>query len=73
MFIDLPNITESLSGRNKTSETQIYIGFLLLLLFLLVVVQSLSCVCLFVIPWTAAPQAPLSFTFSQSLLKRYVH
>ena len=41
MFIDLPNITESLSGRNKTSETQIYIGFLLLLLFLLVV-QSLS-------------------------------
>ena len=60
MFIDLPNITESLSGRNKTSETQIYIGFLLLLLFLLVV-QSLSCVWLFVIPWTAAHQVGLLF------------
>ena len=33
------------------------------------VVQSLSCVRLFVIPWTAARQAPLSFTISQSLLK----
>ena len=31
--------------------------------------QSLSCVCLFVIPWTAAHQAPLSITISQSLLK----
>ena len=68
MFTDLPNITESLSGRNKTSETQIYIGFLLLLLFLLVV-QSPCCVWIFVTPWTAAPQAPLSSTFSQSLLK----
>ena len=67
MFTDSPNITESLSGRNKTSETQIYIGFLLLLLFLLV--QSPRCVWLFVTPWTAAPQAPLSSTFSWSLLK----
>ena len=34
-----------------------------------VVVQSLSCVWLFVTPWTAAHQASLSFTISQSLLK----
>ena len=31
------------------------------------VVQSLSCVWLFVTPWTAARQASLSFTISQSL------
>ena len=35
----------------------------------LAVVQSLSRVQLFATPWTAAPQAPLSFTVSQSLLK----
>ena len=34
-----------------------------------VVVQSLSCILLFVIPWTAAHQAFLSFTVSQSWLK----
>ena len=33
------------------------------------VVQSLSCVLLFVTPWTAARQASLSFTISGSLLK----
>ena len=33
------------------------------------VVQSLSHVQLFVTPWTAALQAPLSFTISQSLRK----
>ena len=33
------------------------------------VVQSFSCVRLFAIPWTAAHQASLSFTISQSLLK----
>ena len=37
---------------------------------LVVVVQSLSCVRLFVTPWTAAHQAPLFSTISQSLLKR---
>ena len=36
---------------------------------LVVIVQSLSCVWLFVTPWTAAHQASLSFTISQSLLK----
>ena len=39
------------------------------LLTLLVVVQSLSCVQLFVTPSTAACQASLSFTVSQHLLK----
>ena len=34
-----------------------------------VVVQSLSCVQLFVNPWTIARQASLSFTLSQSFLK----
>ena len=34
-----------------------------------IVVQSLSCVRLFVIPWTAALQSSLSFMVSQSLLK----
>ena len=34
-----------------------------------IAVLSLSCVHLFVTPWTAAHQAPLFFTFSQSLLK----
>ena len=32
-------------------------------------IQLLSCVQLFVIPWTAACQASLSITNSQSLLK----
>ena len=32
-------------------------------------VQSLSCVCLFVTPWTAALQTSLSVTNTQSLLK----
>ena len=36
---------------------------------LLFIVQSLSCVWLSVTPWTAARQASLSFTVSQSLLK----
>ena len=35
----------------------------------LVIVQSLSCVWLFVTPWTAARQASLSLTTSQSLPK----
>ena len=39
------------------------------LLTRLVVVQLLSCVQLFVTPWTAACQASLAFTISQSLLK----
>ena len=34
-----------------------------------VVVQSLSCIRLFVTPWTAACQAPLSSTIFQGLLK----
>ena len=39
------------------------------ILDLIVVVQSLSCVHLFATPWTAASQASLSITISQSLLK----
>ena len=40
-----------------------------LLCIVVVVVQLLSCIWLFVTPWTAAHQASLSFTISQSLLK----
>ena len=43
--------------------------FIFCLIYLLVVVQSLSCGQLFVIPWTAASQAFLSFTRYSSLLK----
>ena len=39
------------------------------LLVVIVVVQPLSCVRLSMTPWTAARQASLSFTISQSLLK----
>ena len=44
-------------------------GFLFASKLFVVVVQSLSCVQLFVTPWTAAHQSSLSFTISQSLLK----
>ena len=39
------------------------------MLSLIVVVQSLICIWLFPIPWTAASQSSLSFIISQSLLK----
>ena len=39
------------------------------IVFLYCIVQSLSCVQLFVTPWTGACQASLSFAISQSLLK----
>ena len=44
-------------------------SFLPSFLFMVVVVQSLNCVCLFATPWTAPRQASLSFTISRSLLK----
>ena len=46
-----------------------FYGFLWILGLFVPVVQLLSHVWLFVIPWTAAHQASLSFTISQSLLK----
>ena len=36
---------------------------------LVIIVQLLSCIRLFVTPWTAARQAPLSFTISWNLLR----
>ena len=41
----------------------------LILVYQIVVVQSLSCIQLFVTTWTAALQTSLSFTISLSLLK----
>ena len=43
--------------------------YLKTLWYFLLLFQSLSCVWFFVTTWTAARQASLSFTFSQSLLK----
>ena len=47
----------------------LYYFFLLFALVFIIVVQSPSRVQLFATPWTAACQASLSFTFSQSFLK----
>ena len=47
-----------------------YVSFFLCLWDQSVQFQSLSCVQLFVTPWTAAGQASLSITNSQNLLKR---
>ena len=44
-------------------------GWLTFLVLILVVVQLLSCIWLFAIPWTTASQAPLSSIISWSLLK----
>ena len=44
-----------------------------LLLYIVIIVQLLSCVQLFATPRTTARQVSLSFTISQSLLKFHVH
>ena len=49
-------------------EEKVWIGRFKLS-YIVVVVQSLSCVRIFATSWTAALQASLSFTISQSLLK----
>ena len=60
-------------GANCLDLTSGHVDFCRVLLtsavFVCVVVRSLSCVGLFVTPWTAAHQAPLSFTICQSFLK----
>ena len=65
LILDRKDWTKNKSQRGE----DLSIIFLLVCSTLLVVVQSLSQVWLFVIPWTAACQASLSFTTSQSLLK----
>ena len=49
---------------DKEDEAHIYNGMFVVIVF---VVQSLSRVLLFVTPYTAAHQAPLSFTISEGL------
>ena len=56
-YIFMPRIYPGMDTRVKANYSQFSL------------VQSLSCVRLFVTPWMAARQASLSFTFSQSLLK----
>ena len=51
---------------NTHTHTHIYIY---IFIFVCTIVQSLTCVWFFVIPWTATQQAPLSSTICQSLLK----
>ena len=63
-----------LSSTNYPSETLIYAYSIMYMLvhwciLFFIVIQSLSHVWLFAILWTAARQASLSFTISQSLLK----
>ena len=54
----------------NTYPVRIRFAFLILCLFLsFVVVESLSCICLLVTPWTATHQASISFTISQGFLK----
>ena len=63
-------VTVIRGGQDTTLEVAIIKGNILKLWSPLhFVVQSLSHVQLFVTPWTAAHQASLSFTISQSLLK----
>ena len=52
----------------KYTHTHIYIH-IYIFIFVCTVVQSLTCVWFFVIPWTATQQAPLSSTICQTLLK----
>ena len=51
------------------SNTQFSQVYIFLFHFVIVVIQSLSCVQLFGTPWTAARQSSLSLTISQSLLQ----
>ena len=74
MVFDLPSFILWFVGHSDYSVAQSCkkgrnLGSGLWLSFLLVVVQFLSCVRLFVIPWTAAHQASLSLTISQSFPK----
>ena len=62
--------TEQLSIAQEVITTRAYVKLILVVdLYILCSVQSLSHVRLFVTPWTAACHASLSFTLSQSLLK----
>ena len=56
-------------GKESDTTERLHFHFSLSIFHCIFVVQSLSCVQLFVTPWTAARQAFLSFTISQSLLK----
>ena len=55
--------------KNKSQRGEDLLIIFLLVCSTLLVVQSLSHLWLFVIPWSATYQASLSFTISQSLLK----
>ena len=54
---------------NVFNATKLCLKTVIFILCIFVIVQSLSCVQLFVTPWTAAHQTSLSLTISQSLPK----
>ena len=66
-FSNRPVVLSQVLSGHITSQVKFIIFSVPLIAFSSV--QSLSCVCFFVTPWTAACQASLSITNSQSLLK----
>ena len=64
-----PWFIECLQGEVLSSYDHLISYMEIILIMVVVVVQSLSCVQLFATPWTAAHQASLSITNSWSLLK----
>ena len=73
MFFQAPPTTHQIVGFASNSRISalnfVFLRQTALRLSLLFVVQSLSCVQLFMTPWTAASQASRSFTISWRLLK----
>ena len=64
----LPSMFINNSYTHKHNVIEMFHLFLIHLNFINLYTESLSCVQLFVTPWTAAHQASLSFTISRSLL-----
>ena len=64
-----PSVSQGERSQENQTCPHLDLGFQPPELFVVVVVQSLSCVQLLTTPWTAACQAYLSFTISWTLLK----
>ena len=62
-------MTAASEKQMETVSVSLFIHSSISVFIFVVVVQSLSCILFFAHPWTAARQASLSFTISQSLLK----
>ena len=62
-------MTAASEKQMETVSVSLFIHSSISIFIFVVVVQLLSCILFFAHPWTAACQASLSFTISQSLLK----